>query len=132
MPRFYDPSNIQAHRTGTLTASVIDAYESFGASGLTPVADNVLITLGGGAITAAACPGITSATVINYHATDPVYITARDPATLGSDAEAIALPAQQSVKLDLAGHAGVDRVWVKGPAAGASVGVIIAYTEVSQ
>jgi hypothetical protein len=132
MPRFYSPENIRAHRTGTLTASVVAAYESFGASGLTPAADNVLITLGGGAITAAACPGITGATVINYSSTDTVYITARDPATLSSDAEAIALPAQQSVSLDLAGHAGVDRVWVKGPAGAAIVGVTIAYTEVAQ
>lgn len=132
MPRFYSPENIKGHRTGTLTASVVAAYESFGASGLTPAADNVLITVAGGAITAAACPGITSATVINYSSTDTVYITARDPATLGSDAEAIALPASQSVSLDLAGHASVDRIYIKGPAGAASVGVTVTFTEVSQ
>lgn len=132
MPRYYSPVNIKAHRTGTLTANVAGAYESFGASGLTPAADNVVVSLAGGAIAAADCLGITSATVYNYHATDTVYITARDPAGLASDAEAIALPAQQSVSLDLAGHAGVDRIYVKGPGGGASVGVTIGYTEVSQ
>lgn len=132
MPRFYSPDNIKGHRTGTLTASVVAAYESFGASGLTPAADNVLISLAGGAITAAACPGITSATVINYSTTDTVYVTARDPSTLGSDAEAIALPAARSVSIDLAGHGGVDRIYVKGPAGSAQVGVTVTFTEVVQ
>lgn len=132
MPRFYSPENIQGHRTGTLTASVVAAYESFGASGLTPAADNVLVSLAGGAITASACPGITSATVINYSTTDAVYVTARDPAGLGSDAEAIELPPEQSLSLNLAGHGGVDRIYVKGPAGAASVGVTVVYTEVSQ
>lgn len=132
MPRYYDPSNIEGHRTGTLTASVVAAYESFGASGLTPAADNVLAPLAGGAITAAACPGIVEVTVINYSTTDAVYITASDPAGLGSDAEVITLPAERSVEMKFAGHAGVDRVWVKGPAGAALVGVTVVYTEVPQ
>jgi hypothetical protein len=132
MPRFYSPENIKAHRTGTLTASVVAAYESFGASGLTPAADNVLASLAGGAITAATCLGITDATVKNLSSTDTVYATARDPAGLAGDHEAVPILPGEGAKLDLAGHASTDRVWVKGPAGAASVSVTIAYTEVAQ
>ena len=132
MPRFYSPTNVQAHRTGTLTATVIDAYESFGASGLTPVADNVLASFSGGDITKDACPGVTEISVKNLDSVETVYITARDPAGLAGDHQARPVLPGTTESVDVAGNAGVDRVWVKGPAGGESVSVMIAYTVVAQ
>jgi hypothetical protein len=132
MPRIYSSVNIRGHRTGTLTASVVAAYESFGASGLTPAADNVLESFSGGAITAAACPGVVEVSVKNLDSAETIYITARDPAGLAGDHQARPVLPGTTESVDVAGNAGVDRVWVKGPAAGASVSVMIAYTEVAQ
>ena len=130
MPRFYSPNNIQSHAAATLTASVIDAWETFGASGLTPAADNVLVSLSGGTVNATTCPGLVACTVQNK-SVHPAFVTFRDPTGL-TDSEVVEVPAGTSPSFALAGHAGVDRVYTKGHASGSSIGVTLYYTQVSQ
>lgn len=140
MPRIFLPQNIKAHVVATRFVSAVDdsAYVSFGLGDDDPAPDHELKLLAGtdanASPSAAMLLGVTWATVKNYSA-HVIYATFSDPAINGADADdtrAVAVPAHESIELDLAGTGTARKVWVKGATGGADVGVTVGYTEVAQ